>query len=81
MTSAKQPVDQTTRVEEPTTSKDAGNVANIGVPEQVPEQVAPMQGLSDPLTDRQIPETNQGVPEQTIATTNSTLSGLSDVAA
>jgi hypothetical protein len=37
MTSAKQPVDQTTRVEEPTTSKDAGNVANTGVPEQVPE--------------------------------------------
>jgi hypothetical protein len=43
MTSAKQPVDQTTRVEEPTTSKDAGNVANMGVPEQVLEQEAPEQ--------------------------------------
>jgi hypothetical protein len=32
-TSAKQPMGQTTRVEEPTMSKDAGNVANMGVPE------------------------------------------------
>jgi hypothetical protein len=33
MTSAKQPVGQTTRVEEPSTSKDAVNVANTEVPE------------------------------------------------
>jgi hypothetical protein len=33
-------MDKTTRVEEPTTSKDAGNVANTGVPEQVPKQEA-----------------------------------------
>jgi hypothetical protein len=52
-------MDQTTRVEEPTTSKDAGNVANMGVLEQeAPEQVAPEQGFPDPLTERQVPETN-----------------------
>jgi hypothetical protein len=36
MTSAKQPLGQTTKVEEPPTSKDAVNVANTEVPEQEP---------------------------------------------
>jgi hypothetical protein len=38
MTSSKQLVGQTTRAVELTTSKDAVNVANTEVPEQVPEQ-------------------------------------------
>jgi hypothetical protein len=36
-TSTEQPMVQTTMVEEPTTSKEAGNVANPRVPEQIPE--------------------------------------------
>jgi hypothetical protein len=47
----------------------------------VPEQEAPEQGLPDPLTKRQVPETNQGVPEQTTATISSTQGGLPDAAA
>jgi hypothetical protein len=39
-TSSKQLEGQTTRAVEPTTSKDAINVANTEVPEQVPEQVS-----------------------------------------
>jgi hypothetical protein len=39
MTSTEQPVGQTTRVEEPPTSKDVTNVANMKVPEQEPRQV------------------------------------------
>jgi hypothetical protein len=51
------------------------------VPEQEAlEQVAPEQGLPDPLTERQVPETNQGMPEQTTATTSSTPGGLPDAA-
>jgi hypothetical protein len=38
-TSAKEPVGQTTRVEEPPMSKDAVNMANTEVPEQEPGQV------------------------------------------
>jgi hypothetical protein len=54
---------ETTMVEEPTTSKDGGNVAKPRVLEHMPEQEALEQGLSDPLMERQVPETNQGVPE------------------
>jgi hypothetical protein len=43
---------------EPTTSKDAVNVANTEVPEQVPEQVAPEQSLLGTLSEGQVPETN-----------------------
>jgi hypothetical protein len=90
MTSAKQPVGQTTRVEEPPTSKDAVNVANTEVPEQepgqvpkqeAPEQVMPEQSLPDPLSEGQVPETNQNMPDQTTATMSSTQGGLPDVAA
>jgi hypothetical protein len=90
MTSAKQPVGQTTRVEEPSTSKDAVNVANTEVPKQepgqvpkqeAPEQVMPEQSLSDPLSEGQVPKTNQIVPEQTTATMSSTQGGLPDAAA
>jgi hypothetical protein len=71
-------------------SKDAVNVANLEVPEQVPEQVpkqealeqvAPEQSLLGTLTEGQVPETNQSVPEQTIATTSSTQGGLPDAVA
>jgi hypothetical protein len=88
-TSSKQPKGQTTRVAEPTTSKDVVNVASIEVPEQVPklvseqelpEQVVPEQSLSSTLSEGQVPETNQGVPEQTTATTSSTQGGLPDAA-
>jgi hypothetical protein len=67
MTSAKQPVGQTTRAVEPTTSKDAVNVVNTEVPEQVPEQVpeheapeqvVPEQSLPGPLSEGQVLETN-----------------------
>jgi hypothetical protein len=73
-------------VEEPTTSKDAGNVANMKVPEQVPEQeaseqVAPEQSLQGPLSEGQVPKTNQSVPKQTTATTSSTQGGLPDAVA
>jgi hypothetical protein len=71
---------ETTTVEEPTTGKDGGNAAKPGVPDQVPKQEAPEQGLPDPPTERQILETNQGMPEQTIATTSSTQGGLPNVA-
>jgi hypothetical protein len=72
MTSTKQPVGQTTRVEEPPMSKDEVNVANMEVPEQEPgqvpeqealEQVAPEQSLPGSLSEGQVPETNQSVPE------------------
>jgi hypothetical protein len=84
-TSSKQPKGQTTRVAEPTTSKDVVNVASIEVPEQVPElvseqeppeQVAPEQSLLSTLSEGQVPKTNQGMPEQTTATTSSTQGGL-----
>jgi hypothetical protein len=90
MTSSKQPEGQTTGAAEPTTSKDAVNVASIEVPEQVPklvseqeppEQMALEQSLSSTLSEGQVPETNQGVPEQTTATTSSTQGGLPDAAA
>jgi hypothetical protein len=85
-TSAKQPVGQTTRAAESTTSKDAVNVANTEVPEQVaeqeaPEQVAPKQSLLGPLSKGKVPETNQSVPEQTTTTTNSAQGGLPDAVA
>jgi hypothetical protein len=46
MTSSKKPVGQTTRAVEPTTKKDAVNVANTEVPKQVPEQM-PEQEASE----------------------------------
>jgi hypothetical protein len=52
------------------------------VPEQeAPEQVAPEQSLLGPLSEGQVPETNQSVLEQTTATKSSTQGGLSDAAA
>jgi hypothetical protein len=78
---------QTTRVVQPTMSKDVVNVANTEVPEQVteqvaeqeaPEQVAPEQSLLGPLSEGHVLETNQSMPEQTTATTNSTQGGLHD---
>jgi hypothetical protein len=72
-------------VEEPTTNKDAGNVVNTEVPEQepgkVPEQVALEQSLLGPLSEGQVLETNQSMPEQTTATTSSTQGGLPDATA
>jgi hypothetical protein len=57
-------------------------MVNTGVPEQEAlEKVAPEQGLSDPLTEWQVPETNQGMPEQTTATISSMQGGLPDAAA
>jgi hypothetical protein len=86
MTSSKQPVGQTTRAVELTTSKDAVNVVNTEVPEQVPEQevpehVAPEQSLPSTLSEGQVPETNQSMLEQTTAITSSTQGGLPDAAA
>jgi hypothetical protein len=66
------------------------NVASTEVPEQVPklvfeqeppEQVAPEQSLSSTLSEGQVLETNQGMPEQTTATTSSTQGGLPNTAA
>jgi hypothetical protein len=60
---------QTTMVEEATMSKDAGNMANTGVLEQVPkqvpeqealEQVTPEQGLLDLLTEKASPRDQSG---------------------
>jgi hypothetical protein len=60
-------------------SKDVVNVANTEVHEQeAPEQVAPEQSLLGPLSEGQVLETNQSMPEQTTATTNSTQGGLHD---
>jgi hypothetical protein len=90
MTSFKQPEGQATEVAKPTTSKDVVNVASIELPEQVPEQVseqaapqqvAPEQSLSGTLSERQVPRTNQGMPEHSTATTSSTQGGLPDVVA
>jgi hypothetical protein len=89
-TSTKQLVGHTTRVEELPTSKDAVNVANMEVLEQehgqipkqeAPEQVAPEQSLPGPLSEGQVPETNQGMPEQTTTTMSSTQGGLPNAAA
>jgi hypothetical protein len=64
-TSSKQLEGQTTRAVELTMSKDAVNVANTEVPEQVPkqvskqevpEQVAPKQSLSGTLSEGQVPK-------------------------
>jgi hypothetical protein len=43
--------------------------------------VTPEQGLPDLLTEKQVPETNQGMPKQTTATTSSTQGGLPDAIA
>jgi hypothetical protein len=40
--------------------------------QEAPEQVVPEQSLSGPLSEGQVPETNQSMPEQTTATTSST---------
>jgi hypothetical protein len=73
-----------------TVSKDAVDVANTEVPEQVfdqvpvqeaLEQVAPEQSLPGTPSEKQVPRTNQSVPEQTTATTCSTQGGLPDTAA
>jgi hypothetical protein len=54
-------------------------MASTEVPEQAPEQVseqaapeqvAPEQSLLGTLSEGQVPKTNQGVPEQTTATTS-----------
>jgi hypothetical protein len=75
---------------EPTTSKDAINVANMEVPKQVPEQVseqeafekvAAEQSLSGTMSEGQVLETNQSVPKQTIAATSSMQGGLPDAVA
>jgi hypothetical protein len=64
MTSSKQPVSQTTRAAEPTTSKDAVNVAATEATEQeVTEQVVPEQSLLGTLSEGQVPETHQSMPE------------------
>jgi hypothetical protein len=75
--------ESTERSEQLATAKaiEATTTTTSGVPEQVPEQVAPEHGLPDPLMERQVPETNQGMPEQTTATTRSTQGGLPDAAA
>jgi hypothetical protein len=89
ITSSKQSKGQTTRAVEATTSKDAVNVANTEVPEQVPEQVSeqeapeqvvPEQSLLGTLSEGQVPETNQGVPKLSTATMSSTQGGLPDAA-
>jgi hypothetical protein len=64
-----------------TGATEATTTTTLGVPEQVPKQEALEQGLLDPLIERQVPETNQGVPKQTTATTSSTQGGLLDAAA
>jgi hypothetical protein len=75
-------VGQITRAVELTTSKDAVNVVNMEVLEQeAPEQVAPEQSLLGTLSEGQVPETNQSMPEQTTATTSSTQGGLPDATA
>jgi hypothetical protein len=71
---------------EPTTSNEVVNVANTEVPEQVPEQeasvqVAAEQSHSGTLSEGQVPETNQSVPEQTTPTMSSMQGGLPDAAA
>jgi hypothetical protein len=43
--------------------------------------VAPEQSLLGTLSEGQVPETNQSVPEQTMATTSSTQGALPDAAA
>jgi hypothetical protein len=62
----------------------------VGVPEQMAEQVpeqealeqvAPEQGLPDPLTEGQVPETSQDMPELTTDTKNSMQSGLPNAVA
>jgi hypothetical protein len=87
MTSSKQPVGQTTRALEPTTSKYAVNVENMEVPEQVPkqvpkqeapEQVALEQSLPSTLSEGQVPKTDQSILEQTMATMSSMQGGLPD---
>jgi hypothetical protein len=70
-----------------TTSKDAVDVVNTEVPEQVfdqvpvqeaSEQVAPEQSLPGTPSERQVLGTNQSMPEQTMATMCSTQGGLPD---
>jgi hypothetical protein len=43
--------------------------------------VAPEQSLLGPLSEGQVLETNQSMPEQTMATTNSTQGGMLDAVA
>jgi hypothetical protein len=67
---------------EPTTGKDAVNMANTEVPEQeAPEQVALEQSLPGTLSEGQDPENDQSMPEQTTGTMSSTQGGLLDTVA
>jgi hypothetical protein len=88
-TSSKQPEGQITGAE-PTTSRDAVNVASTEVPKQVPEPVSeqeapeqetPEQSLLSTISEGQVPKTNRGVPEQIMATTSSTQGDLPDTVA
>jgi hypothetical protein len=74
-TSSKQPVGQTTWVAEPTTSKDAINVATMEMTKQeAAGQVTPEQSLPGTLSEGHlsmeqghIPKTSQDVLEQDVA--------------
>jgi hypothetical protein len=81
-TSSKQPVRQTTRAAEPTTSKDAINVVATEATEQeAAEQVVPEQSLPGTLSEGQVPENHQSVPKKTTTTMSSTQGGLPDATA
>jgi hypothetical protein len=74
---------------EPTTGKDAVNMATTEVTEQeAPRQVAPKQSLVGTLSEGHlsaeqghVPDTSLDVPEQDAATPSSTQSGLPNTAA
>jgi hypothetical protein len=55
--------------------------ATASTTKKEPEQVTPEQSLPGTLSEKQVPETNQSVPEQTMATTCLTQGGLPDAAA
>jgi hypothetical protein len=66
------------------------NVASIDLSKQVPEPVSeqdtpeqetPKQSLPSTIGEGQAPETNQGVPEQSMATTSSAQGDMPDAAA
>jgi hypothetical protein len=55
--------------------------ATASTTSKAPEQVAPKQSLPGTTVKKQVPETNQSVPDQTMASTCSTQGGLPDAAA
>lgn len=65
-----EPTTTTASMNEPASDREAVQMA--AMEEEIPRQVVPEQATVGVLSERQVPETSQGMPEQATATTSST---------